>query len=67
VQATITSESQTNVVAVNPNENDDAAAAPQLRRRSSSVDLGAEEEAPAPMQIVGAINEDGLGLVSWWA
>lgn len=51
-QATITTESQTNVVAVNPNEIDESAAVPQLRRRSSSLDLGAEEEAPAPMQIV---------------
>jgi hypothetical protein len=37
-----------------------------LRRRSSSSLGLREDEAPSAMQIVGCINEDGLGLVSWW-
>lgn len=37
-----------------------------VRRRSSSADLSDEEKHPAPMQIVGSICEDGLGLTSWW-
>eukprot|EP00937_MAST-01D_sp_MAST-1D-sp2_P007687 g7687.t1 len=44
-----------------------------LRRRSSSVDFNAEAgEAEAAanrccaMEIVGTMNENGLGLVSWW-
>ena len=35
-----------------------------LRRRSSSICR--EEDNAAPMQIIGSINETGLGLVSWW-
>jgi DNA-directed RNA polymerase III subunit RPC8 len=35
------------------------------RRRSSSMGVS-EDEVPASMQIIGSINEDGLGLVSWW-
>lgn len=43
------------------------ASVPQLRRRSSSS-LGLQEsELPAVMQVVGAVNEDGLGLISWWS
>eukprot|EP00580_Thalassiosira_gravida_P012265 CAMPEP_0201632746 /NCGR_PEP_ID=MMETSP0493-20130528/6282_1 /ASSEMBLY_ACC=CAM_ASM_000838 /TAXON_ID=420259 /ORGANISM="Thalassiosira gravida, Strain GMp14c1" /LENGTH=304 /DNA_ID=CAMNT_0048104325 /DNA_START=8 /DNA_END=922 /DNA_ORIENTATION=- len=37
-----------------------------VRRRSSSADLSDEAKHPAPMQIVGSICEDGLGLLSWW-
>lgn len=37
-----------------------------VRHRSSSADLSDEEKHPAPMQIVGSICEDGLGLTSWW-
>ena len=39
-----------------------------VRRRSSSADLSdsSSEKLPAPMQIVGSICEDGLGLTSWW-
>jgi len=37
-----------------------------VRRRSSSADLSDEADHPAPMQIVGSICEDGLGLTSWW-
>lgn len=35
------------------------------RRRSSSMGVS-EDAVPAAMQIIGSINEDGLGLVSWW-
>jgi len=37
-----------------------------LRRRSLSLDLTAQHEDPAPMKLIATINEDGLGLVSWW-
>ena len=37
-----------------------------VRRRSSSADLSDSDIRPAPMQIVGSICEDGLGLTSWW-
>lgn len=37
-----------------------------VRRRSSSADLSDSDCRPAPMQIVGSICEDGLGLTSWW-
>jgi DNA-directed RNA polymerase III subunit RPC8 len=37
-----------------------------VRRRSSSADLSDSDSRPAPMQIVGSICEDGLGLISWW-
>mmetsp|Transcript_25486 Transcript_25486/g.54852 ORF Transcript_25486/g.54852 Transcript_25486/m.54852 type:complete len:323 (-) Transcript_25486:115-1083(-) len=37
-----------------------------VRRRSSSADLTESANHPAPMQIVGSICEDGLGLLSWW-
>lgn len=38
----------------------------EVRRRSSSADLSDSANRPAPMQIVGSICEDGLGLLSWW-
>jgi len=37
-----------------------------VRRRSTSEDLSDSTSHPAPMQIVGSICEDGLGLISWW-
>ena len=37
-----------------------------VRRRRSSSDLSDTDKHPAPMQIVGSICEDGLGLLSWW-
>lgn len=37
-----------------------------VRRRSSSADLTESANHPAPMQIVGSICEDGLGLTNWW-
>ncbi|CAE7600373.1 POLR3H, partial [Symbiodinium microadriaticum] len=41
--------------------------APQVhRRRSTSFDIDKEQNAPSAMQVVGCINEDGLGLTSWW-
>ncbi len=37
-----------------------------VRHRSTSVDLTQNDEIPIPMRISGAMNEEGLGLVSWW-
>jgi DNA-directed RNA polymerase III subunit RPC8 len=39
---------------------------PVRRKRSTSFDLDKEQEAPSAMQIIGCINEDGLGLTAWW-
>eukprot|EP01032_Pedospumella_encystans_P019957 gene19957-22684_t len=39
---------------------------PALRRRSSSMGLSPDDEIPAVMQIIGAMNDFGLGLISWW-
>ncbi|CCI46337.1 unnamed protein product [Albugo candida] len=36
------------------------------RRRLSSVDLSDSDPTPSAMQILGTIDEDGLGLTSWW-
>mmetsp|Transcript_20221 Transcript_20221/g.68492 ORF Transcript_20221/g.68492 Transcript_20221/m.68492 type:complete len:238 (-) Transcript_20221:65-778(-) len=36
------------------------------RQRSVSVDLDASDPLPSAMQVVGAINEDGLGPIAWW-
>jgi DNA-directed RNA polymerase subunit E'/Rpb7 len=36
-----------------------------VRMRSTSIDISNDTQ-PAPMQIVGSICEDGLGLISWW-
>ncbi|OQR83913.1 DNA-directed RNA polymerase III subunit RPC8 [Achlya hypogyna] len=36
------------------------------RRRSSSVDLSDHDPKPSALQIIGTIDEDGLGLSSWW-
>lgn len=44
----------------------DASNAALVRRRSSSVDVASEEEAPAAMQIAGSTNDFGLGVISWW-
>ena len=37
-----------------------------VRTRSSSFDVPNEDNVPCAMQLVGAVNEDGLGLLSWW-
>lgn len=37
-----------------------------IRNRSSSADLCNSAHHPAPMQILGSICEDGLGLTVWW-
>lgn len=39
---------------------------PMVRRRSTSMDLSNKEDAPSVMQVVGGMNEDGLGMVEWW-
>lgn len=36
------------------------------REGGSSIDLAGVEEAPSAMTITGSMNEEGLGLVSWW-
>lgn len=36
------------------------------RERGVSVDLTDAQEAPSAMTITGSMNEEGLGLVSWW-
>ncbi|TYZ64823.1 hypothetical protein PybrP1_004957 [[Pythium] brassicae (nom. inval.)] len=36
------------------------------RRRSSSVDLSDTDPTPSAIHILGTIDEDGLGLTSWW-
>lgn len=38
----------------------------EIRKRSSSADLSDSANHPAPMQILGSICEDGLGLTIWW-
>lgn len=54
--------------AANDNSNDDTVSdAVEVRRRSSSADLSDSANRPSPMQIVGSICEDGLGLLSWWS
>jgi hypothetical protein len=65
IQTMITSE--THVVSSDSNNNGGvgANAGDSLRRtRSSSI---TKEDDQAPMEIIGSINEDGLGLVSWWS
>ena len=37
-----------------------------LRRRSSSVDFTEEEEKICAMEIIGTMNESGLGATEWW-
>ena len=39
-----------------------------VRMRSTSIDISndSQHNHPAPMQIIGSICEDGLGLISWW-
>ncbi|KDO30114.1 hypothetical protein SPRG_05306 [Saprolegnia parasitica CBS 223.65] len=44
----------------------EAADSASSRRRSSSVDLSEHDPKPSAMQIIGTIDEDGLGLSSWW-
>ncbi|CAN0474138.1 unnamed protein product, partial [Hapterophycus canaliculatus] len=36
------------------------------RERGTSVDLTDVQEAPSAMTITGSMNEEGLGLLSWW-
>jgi DNA-directed RNA polymerase subunit E'/Rpb7 len=46
---------------------EESALVPQaIRKRSTSFDVDANTEPPAAMQIIGSINEDGLGLPAWW-
>ena len=39
---------------------------PPPRQRSKSIELEPHEEPPAAMTVIVSIQEDGLGLVSWW-
>ncbi|KAG5176986.1 RNA polymerase III subunit Rpc25-domain-containing protein [Tribonema minus] len=41
-------------------------APPMGRQRSTSIDITTPAEAPPCMSITASINEDGLGLTSWW-
>jgi len=73
ITATTTSEERDDVVrnadhstAHEPSTSGGPLSAPSIRRRSSSVGLHPEEEKPSAMQIIGAINDFGLGLISWW-
>lgn len=36
------------------------------RERGMSVDLSSVDDALSAMTITGSMNEEGLGLVSWW-
>lgn len=64
ITATTTSETQQDQKAAPAGGN--GMPAPALRRRSSSMGLSPEDEIPAVMQITGAMNDFGLGLISWW-
>lgn len=63
--ATSTSETQDNAGGSSGNGGA-GAPPPTLRRRSSSMGLAPDDEIPAVMQITGAMNDFGLGLISWW-
>ena len=39
---------------------------PLIRRRSASMGLSPEEDLPPAMQIVGSMNDFGLGSLAWW-
>jgi len=56
------SSSGANRASVKTEDDEDGA----VRRRRSSSDLSDADHHPAPMQIVGSICEDGLGLIEWW-
>jgi DNA-directed RNA polymerase III subunit RPC8 len=79
--ATVTTESQippsashaVDISSANPpstshgNNEDEFPSAPQaIRKRSTSFDVSKDVEPPAAMQIIASINEDGLGLPTWW-
>ena len=76
--ATVTTESQippstsqaVDISSANPpstNNEDELPPAPNaIRKRSTSFDVSKDVEPPAAMQIIASINEDGLGLPSWW-
>lgn len=70
VTATVTSEShETKTVKTEKMLGGNAAAVAvptTVRRRSSSMGLASDDEVPSAMQLVGCINDFGLGLVAWW-
>jgi DNA-directed RNA polymerase III subunit RPC8 len=39
---------------------------PLIRRRSSSMGVSSDEEMPSAMQIIGSMNDFGLGSLTWW-
>jgi len=55
-----------NAVVSNGGESENDNRNGMVRRRSSSADLSDSANHPAPMQILGSICEDGLGLTIWW-
>jgi len=38
----------------------------QLRRRSASIGVSNEDESKPAMQIIGCMNDFGLGNILWW-
>jgi DNA-directed RNA polymerase III subunit RPC8 len=55
-----------NVLVGNGGEGENETRNGTIRNRSSSADLCNSAHHPAPMQILGSICEDGLGLTIWW-
>ena len=46
---------------------EDLPPAVRRQRSSSSIGITNDENLPAVMQVIGCVNEDGLGLLSWWS
>ena len=63
ILATTTSETHNKNAANTTGAANDSANA--RKRASSSVGVSSED-LNVPLRIIGCINEDGLGLVSWW-
>ena len=69
VTATTTSESQEMPTIKTEKKNGkqgDEVPQATVRRRSSSIGLSSEDEVPAAMQVIGCMNDFGLGLIGWW-
>lgn len=80
LQATITSETKapapvlmdalhktSNIEEDNNNNTTTTGLSNPVRRRSSSIGLNETDEVPSAMQLICSMNEDGLGLTSWWS
>lgn len=71
VTATTTSESQEvptikNEKKLGTKQDENNVPITTVRRRSSSIGLSNDDEVPAAMEVVGCMNDFGLGLISWW-